>query len=400
MAFLDGIRVLTFTSGVAGPNAGRLLAQSGAEVIKFESLQGGLDSFRFFSPDGDIEASPRLVEANLNVLSAQLNLKSPKALELLKELVAKSDIVLDNFRPDVMPRLGLGYEDLRKIKEDIIVIKMPGLGSDGPKAKYGSWGTTVMAYSGMTALWNHPNQPHPIGTQTVYPDYEASTFAPMIALSALLHRKRTGKGVFLDLSQGEMTAFLLGVSYLQAAVTGKDPLPQGNDRPYAAPHNAYRCQGEDRWCAIVVETEDQWHRFCDTIGRPELATDPRFATLATRRANLGALDEEIGAWTKDHTPHEAMEILQKAGVPCGAVQDGRDLFHDQHLRARGFVHEIDHLKLGHVALSDIPIKTGKKGINLPVTNSVLGQHNAHVYGQILGYSPSQIAAWQEEGVIK
>jgi len=166
---LRGVRVVTFTAGVAGPNAGRVLAQCGAEVIKVESRQGGIDSFRYFSSEDNLDASPRFIEANLNVLSVQINLKHPQGVQLIKELAARSDVVLDNFRADVLPRLGLGPDDLRQVKPDLIIVKMPGLGCTGPKSWYGTWGSTLTAFSGMTYLWNHPGQSRPVGAQGVYP---------------------------------------------------------------------------------------------------------------------------------------------------------------------------------------------------------------------------------------
>jgi crotonobetainyl-CoA:carnitine CoA-transferase CaiB-like acyl-CoA transferase len=397
--WLEGIRVLSFTTGVAGPNAARLLAQCGAEVIKIESRRGGVDSFRFFSSQDSLDAAPRFIEANLNVLSAQLNLKHPTGVRLLRELAAKSDVVLDNFRPDVLPRLGLGPEEFRQVRPDLIVLKMPGLGSTGPKHRWGTWGITLTAFSGMTYLWNHPGQPRPVGSQAVYPDYVAAVFAPTIVLAALLYRRRTGQGLFLDLAQVELTAYLLGVSFLEIAVNGREPTPCGNDWPYAAPHNCYPCQGEDRWCVIAVETDEQWRRLCAVLGRPELADDPRYATLARRREHLAEIDALIAAWTRQREAHAVMHTLQAAGVPCGVVQSGEDLYHDPHLRARGFISTIDHPVIGQMPVAGIPMHL-PEGALAPVRSAAtLGAHNEYVFCELLGYSREQLAAWQREGVV-
>ena len=183
---LEGVRVLTLTTGIAGPNAARYLANFGAEVIKVESREGGLDAFRFFG--SDLDASPRFLETNLGVSSVTLNLKEPAGVALFKELVAESDVVLENFRPDVLPRLGLGYEALRAVREDIILARMPGLGTTGPRRLYGTWGPTLSAFSGLTYLWNHPDEPEPVGSQGVLPDYLAGLLAPLIVTAALLRR--------------------------------------------------------------------------------------------------------------------------------------------------------------------------------------------------------------------
>lgn len=397
--FLQGVRVVTFTAGVAGPNAGRVLAQCGAEVIKVESRKGGIDSFRYFTKEDDLNTSPRFIEANLNVLSAQINLKHPTGVRLVKELAARSDVVLDNFRADVLPRLGLGSDDLRAQHPELIVIKMPGLGTDGPRSWYGTWGSTLTAFSGMTYLWNHPGQPRPVGAQGVYPDYLAAAFAPTVVLAALLHRERTGQGLTLDMAQVEATAYLLGVSYLEAAVNGREPRPIGNDWPYAAPHNTYPCRGDDRWCAICVETDEQWRRLCELLGRPDLARDPRYATLERRRQRLEELDELVATWTREREAHQVMRLLQEAGVPCGVVQSGEDLYHDPHLRAREYIAWVDHPSLGRMPLAPTPLRLSGGGLEAPRCAAMLGEHNEYVICEILGYSREQLRAWQENGVV-
>ena len=172
----------------------------------------------------------------------------------------------------MLPRLGLGPEELRQVREDLIVLRLPGLGCAGPKYWYGTWGSTLTAFSGMTYLWNQPGQPQPIGFQGVYPDYVVAGFAPAVVLAALLHRQRTGQGLTLELAQVEATAHLLGVSFLETVVNGREPVPVGNDWPYAAPHNVYPCRGEDRWCAIAVETDAQWRALCEVLSAPRSPT--------------------------------------------------------------------------------------------------------------------------------
>jgi crotonobetainyl-CoA:carnitine CoA-transferase CaiB-like acyl-CoA transferase len=396
---LGGLRVLSLTTGIAGPHAARALAQAGAEVIKLESRRGGLDSFRLYSPDGDLNTSYRYVEANLSVLSAQLNLKDPDGVRLFRELAAKSDVVLDNFGADVLTRLGLGPAELRAVKPDLIVVKMPGLGCTGPKERWRSWGSTINAFTGMTYLWNHPGQERPIGYQGVYPDYVAAALVPALVYAALLYRQRTGQGVFLDLAQAESAAYMLGVSYLEAAVNGRDPAPVGNDWPYAAPHNVYPCAGDDRWCAIAVETDAQWHRLCEQLGRPDLARDPRYATLADRRDHRTDLDTIVAAWTRQRDPHTAMRELQAAGVPCGAVQLGEDLYHDPQYAARGSIVAVEHPTRGPMPLADVPLRFADSRLDLPCRAPLLGEHNTYVYCDLLGYSTDQLAAWQASGVV-
>jgi benzylsuccinate CoA-transferase BbsF subunit len=397
---LSGVRVLSLTGAIAGPATARTLAQFGAEVIKLESHNGGLDSFRYYSTSDDLEASGRFLENNLNVRTALLNLKSEAGVRLFLELVAQSDVLLENFRPGVLPRLGLGPEALRAARPDLIYLKLPGMGSTGPKNWFGTWGQTLNAVSGMTYLWNHPGQAKPVGFQGAYPDYVTAALAPTAVMAALLRRRKTGEGVFLELAQAEISVFMLGMSYLEALVNGREPAPRGNDAPDAAPHNCYPCRGTDRWCAIAVTTEDQWRKLCAAIGRPELAEDDRFRTLAQRRRNLAALDAAIAAWTRGQDAHAAMATLQKAGVPCGAVQTGEDLYNDPQLRARALTHVVEHVTLGPIPVANLPLHFADMSFEPPRAMGALGADNEHVYCGILGYSREQLDAWQAEGIVK
>jgi benzylsuccinate CoA-transferase BbsF subunit len=396
---LSGLRVVSLTGAIAGPSTARTLAQFGAEVIKLESQQGGLDSFRYYSTSDDLEASGRFLENNLNVLTAQLNLKTETGVRLFLELVAKSDVLLENFRPGVLPRLGLGPEVLRRARPDLIYLKLPGMGSTGPKSWYGTWGQTLNAMSGMTHLWNHPGQERPVGFQGAYPDYVAAALAPTAILAALLHRRRTGKGVDLELAQAEMAAWMLGVSYLESEVNDREPLPRGNDWPHAAPHNCYPCRGTDRWCAIAVETEEQWQRLCQAMGRPELAGDVRFRTMANRRRHLAELDALVAAWTATRDAHDVMHTLQAAGVPCGVVQSGEDIYKDPQLRARNLACVVEHPTLGPIPVADLPLHFSVDRFDRPRAMGVLGTDNARVFCDILGYSREQLDAWKSDGVV-
>lgn len=397
--FLQGVRVVSFTTSVAGPNAARVLAACGAEVIKIESHHGGLDNFRFFGAGDDLDRAPRFIESNLNVVSALINLKDPIGIRLTKELIAKSDVVLDNFRPDVMNRLGLGPDDLRATKPELIVCRMPGLGLSGPKYWYGTWGSTLTAFSGVTHMWNHPNQPRPVGAQVVYPDYLSAAMVPAAIVAALIRRQQTGQGATLELAQIEATAYVLGTTFLDAAVNSREPQPIGNDWPYAAPHGCYPCLGDDRWCAIAVETDEQWRSLTAILGCPQLAEDPRFATLVERRKRLSELDALVSGWTSQREAHSVMHQLQRARVPAGVVQSGEDLFHDLHLRERGFIAGVEHPTAGHIPLPTVPMRISDGGIEPPRCSDPLGAHTEYVICELLGYSAEQLAQWRAAEVL-
>jgi len=396
---LQGVRILTFTTGYAGPFAGRLLAQYGAEVIKIESRKGGLDTFRHYGQHKDIDAAPRFIECNLGVRSVTVNLKHPTGVRLVKELAGKSDAILENFRPRVLEKLGLGDDELRKANPKIVILKLPGFGSEGPKSGYGTWGFNLTAFSGMTYLWNHPQQDRPIGSQGVYPDHLGFIMAPTVMVAALLRSRRTGKGVSIDLAQIEGTAYTLGTTYLDAAVNQHDPQPKGNHDPVAAPHGCYRCQGVDRWCVISVRTDEQWRSFCRVLGQVELTSDERFQDRRSRVKHSVDLDAIVQHWAQARSAEEVMTTLQDAGVPAGVVQTGADLLKDVQLRHRNYFASFSDSPIGpfEIPRSGFIFKgMAEEPLRLP---NRFGADNAEILSEILGYDSTTIAKWEAEEVL-
>ena len=396
---LNGVRILTFTTGYAGPYAGRLLASYGAEVIKIESRKGGLDTFRHYGQHQDIDAAPRFIECNLGVRSMAINLKHPTGGRLIRELAGKSDAVLQNFRPRVLDKLGLGDDDLRKTNPKLVIVKLPGFGSEGPKSSYGTWGFNFTAFSGMTYLWNHPEQDRPIGSQGVYPDHLGFVMGPTLLVAALLNSRRTGKGVTIDLAQIEGTAAVLGTTYLETSVNGDDPQPKGNHYAAAAPHGCYRCQGEDRWCVISARDDDEWRAFCRVIGRGELVSDARFVNLQARLNNRAELDGIVQQWTEARTAEEVMVQCQSGGVPAGVVQTGADLLQDVQLRHRNYFSPFADSLIGPF---EIP-RSGFlfRGVNeepLRLPNR-LGADTDPILSELLGYDQATIEQWRQEEIL-
>ena len=377
-SFLTGIRVLSLSTGIAGPNAARMLANYGAEVLKVESRAGGIDAFRSYGDNP--EASPRFVEVNLNTRSLTLNLKHPEGVALLKEVAATCDVVMDNFRPGVLPRLGLGPEDLHAVKPDLIVVRMPGLGSTGPLAGYGTWGPTLTAYSGLTYLWNHPGRERPVGSQGVYPDYLTGEMVPIAVVAALIERRRTGRGKVIDVAQVDLAAYMLGTILLDVLVNGREATPVGNDCAELAVHGCYPCAGEDRWCVIAVENDAQWRALSQVIGSEPDA-------------------EQIAAWTRERDAFEVMERLQSAGVPAGVVQSGADLAADPHLAARGFIETTHHPVLGDMPMAGLPLHFSAGGHEPYRSPPPLGADNEYVITELLGHSREELARWEAEQVV-
>jgi crotonobetainyl-CoA:carnitine CoA-transferase CaiB-like acyl-CoA transferase len=398
---LSGMRILSFDHVLAGPYGMTLLAELGADVIKVESRRGGLDPFRFFGTGQDPNLSPRFLEFNRNKRSLAVNLKHPEGRSLIKDLARRSDAVLDNFSVHVMSNLGLGYEELAQAKRDIIALRMPGLGCTGPKMGYSTVGTNITAFTGFTYLWNHPGKTDPpVGSQTVYPDYVSGVVAAILITAGVLHRDRTGRGLSVDLSQAEASAYMIGASLMDSLVPGHDVKPMGNDSPHAAPQGCYPCRGEDRWCAIAVETEGQWRSLARALGRPELAEEPRFQGFERRRQHAEELNALIQTWTRDKECFDAMAALQKAGVPCGVVQNGADLIADGHLKARGFLVEQDNQRVGRVVLPGFPVKFAGCAIKPKWEFPELGRDNQAILQELLGYSSERIAQLAREGVLE
>ena len=396
---LEGVRILTFTTGYAGPYAGRLLASYGAEVIKIESRKGGLDTFRHYGQHQDIDAAPRFIECNLGVRSLSVNLKHPIGQRLIKELAGKADAILQNFRPRVLDKLGLGDDELRKVNPKLAILKMPGFGSDGPKSSYGTWGFNLTAFSGMTYLWNHPEQNRPIGSQGVYPDHLGFIIGPTLMIAALLNSRRTGRGVTIDLAQIEGTAYTLGTTYLEASVNGDDPKPQGNHYGGAAPHGCYRCQGDDRWCVISVRDDDEWRALCRVIGKAELAGDPRFADCQARLKHSSELDQILQRWTQTRTAEDVMTKLQSAGVAAGVVQTGVDLLKDPQLRHRNYFAAFSDSLIGPFEIPRSGILFGgleEEPYRLP---NRFGSDNDQILGEVLGYDKATIERWRGDDVL-
>jgi benzylsuccinate CoA-transferase BbsF subunit len=394
------MRIVSFDHVLAGPYGTTILAELGADVIKVESSKGGMDPFRFFGTGEDPNLSPRFLEFNRNKRSFTVNLKHPKGQTVLHDLVAKADAVLDNYSVDVVERIGLAYDQLRKVNRDIINLRMPGLGTTGPKRHFSTVGVNITAFTGLTYLWNHPGVTHPpIGSQTVFPDYVSGTLCAIIIISGVLYRERHKRGAFIDLGQSEATAFMIGAHLMEAASSGKNPEPSGNVSPSVAPHGCYRCLGEDRWCVLAAENEQQWAALAKIVGSG-MIDEPRFTTNAERLRNREALDALIGDWTRNKDAFALRDELQSEGIPCGVVQTGEDLVNDPHLQQRGFIVAVDNPRLGRVVLPNFPLQFTHAKLTRRWEFPVLGRDTETVLREVVGYDEETIAAHRRDGVLE
>lgn len=396
---LAGVRVLELTTGAAGPTVGRTLTEFGAEVIRVESRKR-LDSHR-----GQNEAKwnqrPDFVKLNRGKKSVTINMSVKKGRALMKRLVSKSDVLVENFALGVLENWGLVYDELTKLKEDIILVRVKGLGSTGPHATDVTWGPNVGNIMGSTYLWNYPGSEFSTGeARSQHPDFMGGVTAAYAVVLALIHRKRTGQGQWIDSAQLEVGASLLGPKYLEYHVNGEEPRPMGNYSLTAAPYGAFRCAGADRWCVIGVYNEEEWRAFCAATGRPDLMSDPRFSTHLRRTRNAVALRQAVEEWTSGHDPYEVMETLQAAGVMAAVVQDVEDQFkRDQQYAARGFLVSLDEPELGPLVTEGVPVKLSRTPGGVQGYSPSVGEHTEEVARTLLGLSAEEIQALEQEQVL-
>jgi len=392
----EGIRVISFPTGIVGPALAGLMAQHGAEVITIEAGR------TLRSPQHGRRWQLAMdLESNHSKKRVAINMKHPEGLELAKKLIAKSDVVAENFSARVMASWGLDYARVREVREDIIMASLQAFGQTGPRREFVSFGPILMSFSGMAYLWRDPDIERPgAGCQTAFPDYVAPSYGAVAILAALHYRARTGKGQYIDISQAETAASMLGPAHLEYLINGREPEPRGNLALYAAPHGAYRCKGDDRWCALSVETQEDWVKFCDVVNHREWSEDPRFGDLASRVANRRELDSLVETWTTRHTPHQIMIILQRAGVAAGMVQTAEDLYRDPHLREREFTREVYHPQVGWVTRAGPSVRVGDKPFAPSGAAHRAGDDNEAVCGELLGLSKEKISALVERGALR
>jgi len=380
---LAGIRVVDLTHDWAGPHATRILADFGAEVIKVENSRR-MDSMRgAFTENQAYNHHPRWFEINRNKLSVTLDLHNPKDVQAFKDLVRISDLVVESSRAGVMEGFGLGYDVLREIRPEIIMVSMSGFGHTGPESSYGGYGGALEPISGIQSLTGYNRSEKPVRIREV--DVTNGLMGACAILTALLFRGRTGRGQFVDLSQVEAVSFAIaGEHLLEYAMNGRQTLPLGNRHRKFAPQGCYRCCGDDKWLTIVVRSEQEWECLCEAIGRPDLAADPRYATPLGRAQNHDELDELIEQWTLTHGHIEALNKLQQARVCAGAVLNVEELVADPHLKARNYFQSLQsdpaqRFPGSAFKLSEMSPKIKSRG-------PCLGEHNEYVLCNLLGRS--------------
>jgi len=393
---LNGIRVIEFTTGIVGPMLGRLLAEFGADTIKVETRKRP-DFSRGPAPDR-INKGVSFSDNSRSKKGISVNVARPEGLGIIQELLKISDVLVENFSAGTMGRLGLDYPRVKELNPSIIMISLQGLGATESHSV--TFGQNIPPIVGLTYLWNHPGAPKPVGSQLFYPDYFAGIQGACAVLAALDYRRRTGRGQHIDAAQAEAAAALLGPYYLDCAVNGRVPEPIGNGSSVAAPHGCYRCAGDDAWCVIAVSNQAEWQSFCAVLGNPAWSRDAKFTDMVGRVRNRTELNLLIEEWTVQHEPDEVMRRMQGAGVAAGVVQNIAQVANDAHLKARGFLVEVQHPELGRTLHGGLPMKHSVTPGQVRSHAPLIGEHNQYVFQELLGMSAEEVRHLEELGVLE
>lgn len=388
---MSGIRVVDLTWHMTGPITTKHLSDLGAEVIIVESRKR----------PGWRRGPPRTSSTDQNCtskLSITLNTRDPRGLDLVKQLITKSDIVIENFAGGTIARMGLGYDVVKQLKPDIIMVSTSMQGQTGPYFNHPGSGHKLSGLSGFNNIFGWPDRPP--GWINAYTDFIAPRYNIIAIMAALEYRKRTGKGQYIDMSQFEGGIQFMAPAVLDYVVNKRVANRMGNKCEYAAPHNAYRCTGEDRWCAISVFTDAEWLNFCKAIGNEALARDPRFSTLMARKKNEEELDKIVTAWTAVRTAEEVMQKMQGCGVAAGVVETGEDLLeNDEQLRYRKSYVAVDYPGIGTFRTQLGPHFLMSKYEYKLKPAPLVGEHNEYVLKDIVGLTPARYDELVKDGVI-
>jgi crotonobetainyl-CoA:carnitine CoA-transferase CaiB-like acyl-CoA transferase len=418
---LEGLRILDLGIALAVPYGTSLLADLGAQVIRVESTQVFPNQTRGIVahpskeaiqtmapisggyPDREPGERPfnRFPWANCtgrNKLGMTVDLRKPSGKEILSRLVRISDAVMENNTPGSLERMGITYAWLREIKEDIVFVQLSSFGQNGPYRDYRALGLQTDAFCGHDMLRRYRDRDPSYNTWAVPSDFAGGISAASACLMALIHRKRTGQGQHVDISMVENFVNLIGHIVMDYTMNGRVQESHGNRDPDAV-QGVYRCKGDDRWVAVTIATDEQWKGFVQACGNPELLDDPRFATLTDRIRNQDELDPLIERFTCQYDHREVAQLLQSHGIPAGPVLDDADAYADPHLQARGFFVPVTHADAGRHLYPGMPFKLSRTPMSIRTPPVRLGEHNQHIYRELLGYSEQEYRELEAEGHI-
>lgn len=407
---LSHIRICDFTGQLAGAGATKFLAAFGAEIIRIENPtnQGRWDILRGNPPykpgQGGIDVGGAFNNHNVGKKGITLNLKKPESHEILRKLIAETGIVTENFAAGVMDRMGFGYEELKKIRPDVIYVSNCGFGHSGPYKPYKTWGPIVQAVSGLTFSSGIPGQP-PAGWGYSYMDHTGAYIMAIAILAAIHHRNATGEGQWVDLACTEAGATLTGPAILDYSANGRpsrrEGMPDANHSqwPAMAPHNIYQCSGDDNWVAIACRTGDEWRTLAGLINE-SWTEDARWHTLAGRLEAQDELDRNINEWTLKRDKFIVATRCRNAGLPAAAVQKPEErIDHDPNTAEWGLWPTVQHTQMGDVRVDGIPVHMSETDWEMTRGAACLGEHNEEVICGLLGYSKAEYERFVAEGVV-
>ena len=398
---LEHIRATVLTQAWAGAYATRLLADMGVEVIQIESLDR-IDPWRGgYSPrlsgtypdrvpgDRPYDRNAAYNSVNTGKKGITLDLNDAQAKAALLELVSISDVFAENFSGRVLPNLGLEYPTLRTVNPSIVLLRMPAFGCTGPYATYMGNGGTIEPMSGITSLLGYEGGP-PMNSGVMHTDAFAGMMATSAIMIALHHRSRTGQGQQIDLSQQETSIGLIPEQVIGTSMNGARHTRRGNHSDRMAPHNNYRCRGDDGWVAIAVRSEEEWSRLCQVMGMPQLESDPRFTSLEDRTAAVDELDGIVSKWTATRDPMEITRLLQSKGIPSAPVSKATELADNPQLRQRRFIQSIEHPETGTQHYAGVAWRLSRTPGRIVGPSPKLGQHSLEVLKDYLGMRSEQV----------
>jgi benzylsuccinate CoA-transferase BbsF subunit len=405
----EGIRILEFGGGAAGPLATRYFAEHGADVVRIESAKRP-DFLRLLPFPGarqagaapasgpDLDAAPMFAALNPDKRSVALDLTKAEGAALARRLAGWADVVTENFSPGVMERLGLGYEALREVRPDLIMVSGCLFGQTGPQRSYPGFGGQGSAIAGFNHLTGWPDR-EAVGPFATITDSLSPRFIGVLLAGALRERRRTGRGRYFDLSQIEAGIYALSEMVVRHSITGESLVRSGNRDEHSAPHAVYPCSGEDRWIAVTARTDAEWEALVREMGAPEWTRDERFRSAEGRKAGEEEIDERIAGWTCREEAGALAERLQAAGVPAGAVQRPGEVLDDPQLAHRGHFVTLDHPVLGPLASERSGFRLSASPGALSAPAPLLGEHTRQVLAEILGLADAEIERLGEDGVL-
>ncbi len=399
---LQGIRVLDLTHRLAGPTMTMLMGDWGADILKLEWWKR-MDAWRgVISVDHDVDGQEiynkgrKWLNLNRNKRSLTLNLKTERGKQIFLDLAKQVDVVADNFSANVMKRLGLGYEVLSEINPRITMISMPGLGNSGPHAHFVSNGATIEGYAGLASMTGYKGGA-PRNSVGIWPDPVAGVHGAIAVAMALINRKRTGRGQYIELAQSEATMNMIGDAILEFAANGTVRNPVGNTSDYVAPHGVYRCKGDDAWISIVVRSQKEWSTLKAVAGDSLSAADPRFASMTGRLENSAELDDLIDSWTETQDAWDLAEGLQEVGVEASPVASGDDFGKRPGFPTRDFVVPFDYEFLKQFSSSAARVDGQTPPIRLAPPR--LGEHTADILRELLQITDDELSSLVSDGIV-